>query len=126
MKISGKQLTFSKKIDVKYSGKIISETDEEITIEGEDEDSYLKVYSPFQGVAKLLTFENDQWVDSEASTASFGASGFDLSQLEGFPGLDGDEEEDDEQDENEPQVIKPGSTILDASGTPIEQTGESS
>ena len=52
--------------------------DRHITIEGEDEESYLKIFNPFRGVAKLLMFENDQWVDAETSAA---VSNFDLSSL---------------------------------------------
>ncbi len=78
MKIEDKQVTFPKSIKVKYSAKLIKETKKEITIEGEDDESYLKIYSPFRGVAKLMLFENDQWVDAETSTA---ISDFDLSSL---------------------------------------------
>lgn len=76
MKIEDKQITFPKTLKVKYSGKIIQETDTEITIEGEDEDSYFKIYSPFRGIAKLLLFENNKWSD-----AASGSSDFDFSSL---------------------------------------------
>ena len=90
MKIDGKQLTFPKSIPVKYSAKLIKEVDGEITIEAEDEESYLKVFTPFRGVAKLYVFENECWVDAETSQPF---SGFDLSAL----GLDqlGDLEKDE-------------------------------
>ncbi|MBC8259102.1 MAG: hypothetical protein H8E38_08800 [SAR324 cluster bacterium] len=78
MKIEDKKVTFPKTITVKYSGKIVEETATELTLEGEDEESFLKIYTPFRGVAKLLLFENNQWVDAETSTA---ASNFDLSSL---------------------------------------------
>lgn len=78
MKIDGKQLTFPESIPVKYSAKLIKEVDGEITIEAEDEDSYLKVFTPFRGVAKLYVFENERWVDAETSQPF---SGFDLSAL---------------------------------------------
>ena len=78
MKIEEKKITFSKNLTVKYAGKIVEETETEITIEGEDEESYLKIFNPFRGVAKLLLFENDRWVDAETSAS---ASNFDFSSL---------------------------------------------
>ena len=78
MIIEDKRVTFPKSLSVKYAGKIVEETDTHLTLEGEDEDSFLKIYSPFRGVAKLLMFENDQWVDAETSSA---ISNFDLSSL---------------------------------------------
>ena len=78
MKIEDKRVTFPKSLSVKYAGKIVEETDTHLTLEGKDEDSFLKIYSPFRGVAKLLLFENDQWVDAETSSA---ISNFDLSSL---------------------------------------------
>ena len=78
MKIEDKRVTFPKSLSVKYAGKIVEETDTHLTLEGEDEDSFLKIYSPFRGVAKLLLFENDQWVDAENPSA---ISNFDLSSL---------------------------------------------
>jgi hypothetical protein len=67
MKIEEKRVTFPKRLTVKYAGKIVEETDTHLTLEGEDEESYLKIFNPFRGVAKLLMFENDQWVDAETS-----------------------------------------------------------
>ena len=78
MKIAEKKVTFPKSLSVKYVGKIVEETDTHITLEGEDEESYLKIFNPFRGVAKLLMFENDQWVDAETASA---VSNFDLSSL---------------------------------------------
>lgn len=78
MKIEEKRVTFPKSLSVKYAGKLVEETDTHITLEGEDEDSYLKIFNPFRGVAKLLMFENDQWVDAETSAA---VSNFDLSSF---------------------------------------------
>ena len=60
MKIEEKKVTFPKSLSVKYAGKIVEETDTHLTLEGEDEESYLKIFNPFRGVAKLLMFENDQ------------------------------------------------------------------
>jgi hypothetical protein len=95
MKIDGKQLTFQKSISAKYSAKLINDTDGEITIEAEDEDSYLKIFTPFRGVAKLYVFENDRWVDAETSQPF---AGFDLSAL----GLDqlSDLEEDEKAEQS--------------------------
>ena len=72
------------------SAKLIKEVDGEITIEAENEESYLKVFTPFRGVAKLYVFENECWVDAETSQPF---SGFDLTAL----GLDqlGDLEKDE-------------------------------
>ena len=78
MKIEEKKVTFPKSLSVKYAGKIVEETDTHLTLEGEDEESYLKIFNPFRGVAKLLMFENDHWVDAETSAA---VSNFDLSSL---------------------------------------------
>jgi len=75
MKIEEKRVTFPKTLSVKYAGKIVEETATHLTLEGEDEDSYLKIFTPFRGVAKLL---NDKWVDAENSSA---VSNFDFSSL---------------------------------------------
>ena len=78
MKIEEKRVTFPKSLSVKYAGKIVEETETLLTLEGQDEESYLKIFNPFRGVSKLLMFENDQWVDAETSAA---VSNFDLSSL---------------------------------------------
>ena len=78
MKIDEKRVTFSKSLSVKFSGKIVDENSSHITLEGEGEESYLKIFNPFRGVAKLLLFENDSWVDAETSSS---VSNFDLSSL---------------------------------------------
>ena len=78
MKIEEKRVTFPKNLSVKYAGKIVKETKTLITIEGEDEDSYLKIFNPFRGVAKLLIFENERWVDADTSSAG---SNFDFNSL---------------------------------------------
>ena len=78
MKIEEKRVTFPKTLSVKYAGKIVEETATHLTLEGEDEDSYLKIFTPFRGVAKLLLFENDKWVDAENSST---VSNFDFSSL---------------------------------------------
>ena len=43
MKIEEKRVTFPKTLLVKYAGKIVEETATNLTLEGEDEDSYLKI-----------------------------------------------------------------------------------
>ena len=98
MKIDGKQLTFPDSIPVKYSAKLIKEVYGEITMEAEDEDSYLKVFTTFLGVAKLYVFEDERWFDAETSQPF---SGFDLSAL----GLDqlGDPGKDEETEP--PKII---------------------
>ena len=63
--VKKKKITFSKDLDVKYSGKLVKETKKEITLEGEDEESYLKIYNPFHRVAKLILYEGDTWVDAD-------------------------------------------------------------
>ena len=78
MKIEEKRVTFPKSLSVKYAGKIVKETKTLITIEGQDEDSYLKIFNPFRGVAKLLIFENERWVDADTSSA---VSNFDFNSL---------------------------------------------
>ena len=68
IKVKKEKITFSKDLDVKYSGKLVKETDKEITLEGEDEESYLKIYNPFHRVAKLILYEGDTWVDADTSS----------------------------------------------------------
>lgn len=87
IKVKKKRVTFSKSLDVKYSGKQVKETKNEITLEGEDEESYLKIYNPFHRVAKLLLFEGGTWVDAETSAmvgdldlAALGLENLDLSK----------------------------------------------
>tara|TARA_B100000686_G_scaffold147309_1_gene154761 strand:- start:213 stop:536 length:324 start_codon:yes stop_codon:yes gene_type:complete len=92
MKIDDKHLTFPKTLSFKYSGKIVEETDTHITLLGEDEESYLKIFTPFRGVAKLVLFENDRWVDAEtlSSIANFDFSSLGLDNMPDLS-LDGDE-----------------------------------
>ena len=78
MKIEDKRVTFPKSLSVKYAGKIVEETDTHLTLEGEDEESYLKIFTPFRGVAKLVLYENDRWVDAETLSS---ISNFDFSSL---------------------------------------------
>ena len=78
MKIDEKRVTFPKSLSVKYAGKIVEETETHLTLEGEDEDSYLKIFTPFRGVAKLVLYENDRWVDAETLSS---ISNFDFSSL---------------------------------------------
>ena len=78
MEIDEKRVTFSRSLTVKYDGKIIEKSDTHITIEGESDDSYIKIFNPFRGVAKLLLFENERWVDAETSN---GISNFDFSSM---------------------------------------------
>ena len=84
IKVKKKRITFSKELDVKFSGKQIKENDSEITIEGEDEESYLKIYNPFHRVAKLILFEGDTWVDADNMNK---IGDLDLSEL-GLENLD--------------------------------------
>ena len=86
MKIDNKRVTFPKSLSVKYSGKVVEETDTNVTIEGENEESYLKIFTPFRGVAKLVLFENDRWVDAEthSSIANFDFSSLGLDNMPDF------------------------------------------
>lgn len=90
MKIDDKRVTFPKTLSVKYAGKIVDETDTHLTLEGEDEDSYLKIFTPFRGVAKLILFENNHWVDAEtsASLSNFDFSSLGLDNLSDLPAED--------------------------------------
>ena len=45
IKVKKKRITFSKDLDFKFSGKQIKETEKEITLEGEDEESYPVSYT---------------------------------------------------------------------------------
>ena len=67
IKVKKKRIIFPTSLDVKFSGKLIKETKLEITLEGKDEESYLKIYNPFHRVAKLILYEGDTWVDSDSS-----------------------------------------------------------
>ena len=78
MEIDEKRVILPTTLSLKYEGKIIEESDTHITIEGEGDDSYIKIFNPFRGVAKLLLFENERWVDAETSS---GISNFDFSSL---------------------------------------------
>ena len=78
MKIDDKRVTFPKSLSVKYAGKIVEDTETHLTLEGEDEESYLKIFTPFRGVAKLILYENDRWVDAETLSS---ISNFDFSSL---------------------------------------------
>ena len=78
MKIDEKKVTLPKTLSLKFEGKIVSESDTQLTIEGEGEDSYIKIFNPFRGVAKLLLFENERWVDAENFND---ISNFDFSSL---------------------------------------------
>ena len=78
MKIEDKRITFPKSLSVKFAGKIIEETETHLTLEGEDEESYLKIFTPFRGVAKLVLYENDCWVDAETLSS---IDNFDFSSL---------------------------------------------
>ena len=62
----------------KFSGKQIKETEKEITLEGEDEESYLKIYNPFHRVAKLILYEDNTWVDADSMNK---IGDLDLSEL---------------------------------------------
>ena len=73
-----KRITFSKDLDVKFSGKQIKETEKELTLEGEDEESYLKIYNPFHRVAKLILYEDNTWVDADSMNK---IGDLDLSEL---------------------------------------------
>ena len=44
MEINEKRVTFPRSLTVKYDGKVIDESDTHITIEGEGDDSYLKIF----------------------------------------------------------------------------------
>ena len=93
MKIEEKRVTFPKSLSVKYAGKIVEETETHLTLEGENEESYLKIFTPFRGVAKLVLFENDRWVDAEtlSSIANFDFSSLGLDKM---PDLSSDADKD--------------------------------
>ena len=102
MKIEDKLVTFPKSLSVKYAGKIIEETETHLTLEGEDEESYLKIFSPFRGVAKLFLFENDRWVDAESlsSIANFDFSSLGLDNMPDFS-LDGEKDTKDKKNKRQ-------------------------
>ena len=81
-----------------HAGKIIEETETHLTLEGEDEESYLKIFTPFRGVAKLVLFENDRWVDAEthSSIANFDFSSLGLDTMPDLS-LDGEKDTKDKK-----------------------------
>ena len=93
MKIDEKLVTFPKSLSVKYAGKVVEETETHLTLEGENEESYLKIFTPFRGVAKLVLYENDRWIDAEtlSSIANFDFSSLGLDKMTDLP-LDGEKE----------------------------------
>ena len=93
MKIDEKLVTFPKSLSVKYAGKVVEETETHLTLEGENEESYLKIFTPFRGVAKLVLYENDRWIDAEtlSSIANFDFSSLGLDNMPDLS-LDGDED----------------------------------
>ena len=104
MKIDDKRVTFPKSLSVKYAGKVVEETETHLTLEGEDEESYLKIFTPFRGVAKLVLYENDRWVDAEtlSSIANFDFSSLGLDNIPDFS-LEG---ENDAKDKKTKDKIK--------------------
>ena len=98
MKIEDKLVTFPKSLSVKYAGKIIEETETHLTLEGENEESYLKIFTPFRGVAKLVLFENDRWVDAEtlSSISNFAFSSLGLDNMSDLS-LNGEEDTKDKK-----------------------------
>ena len=106
MKIEGNRLIFPKTLNVKYAGKLIEETETEITLEGEDEESYLKIYSPFRGIAKLILFENQRWVDAESGSAHFDFSSLGLEQMPDLGDLGALDAEDAEEDIKEGVLVE--------------------
>jgi hypothetical protein len=101
MKIEEKRVTFPKSLSVKYAGKIVDETETHLTLEGKDEESYLKIFTPFRGVAKLLLYENDHWVDAEtlSSIANFDFSSLGLDNMPDLS-LEGEENPKDKKNKN--------------------------
>ena len=99
MKIEDKRVTFPKSLSVKYAGKIVEETDTHLTLEGKDEESYLKIFTPFRGVAKLVLYENERWVDAETLSS---ISNFDFSSLglDNMPDLSLDDKKDTKDKKN--------------------------
>jgi len=98
MKIDDKRVTFPKSLSVKYAGKVVEETETHLTLEGEDEESYLKIFTPFRGVAKLVLYENDHWVDAEtlSSIANFDFSSLGLDNMPGLS-LEGENDTKDKK-----------------------------
>ena len=98
MKIEDKRVIFPKSLTVKYAGKIVDETETHLTLEGEDDESYLKIFTPFRGVAKLVLYENERWVDAEtlSSIASFDFSSLGLDTMPDLS-LDGEKDTKDKK-----------------------------
>ena len=65
MDTDAKLLHFPKSLWVEHRGVQVSERAETVTVEGENEDSYLKVFNAFGRVLKLYTFEGGRWIDAD-------------------------------------------------------------
>lgn len=65
LEAKGKKLSYSKTLWADHGGVRVKEGKETITVEGVDEDSFVKIFSHFGRVLKLYTFENGGWVDVE-------------------------------------------------------------
>ena len=112
MKIEGNRITFSKKLEVKFSGNFIEENEEQITLEGVDEDSYLKIYSPFRGIAQLLLFENGKWLDAESGVSQFDYSALGLGEPPDLESLDENDEQAEDQKKTEVSVSGSDEVVL--------------
>ena len=108
MKIEGNRITYSKKLEVKFSANVIEENEEQVTLEGVDEDSYLKIYSPFRGIARLLLFENGKWFDAESGVSQFDYSALGLGEPPDLDSLDENEEQAEDRKKTETSVSELG------------------
>ena len=69
LEAKGKKLRYSKTLWADYGGVRATEEKDLVSVEGVDEDSYVKVFNHFGRVLKLYTFENGEWLDLETGAA---------------------------------------------------------
>ena len=80
MKIEHKQVTFPKTLSVKYAGKIVEETDTHLTLEGEDEDSFMQTVD----FAKKLVKAGVKYVTPLMATPYPGTNLYDICEKYGW------------------------------------------
>ncbi len=69
LEAKGKKLRYSKTLWADYGGVRAKEEKDVVSVEGVDEDSYVKILNHFGRVLKLYTFENGEWLDLETGAA---------------------------------------------------------
>jgi hypothetical protein len=72
MEVKGKKLQFARTLWVQFGGVKAHEGKDTVSIEGVDDESYLKVFNHFGRVHKLFTFEDGKWIDTDTGAEPTG------------------------------------------------------